>query len=352
MSDEKPIRSDSGGPADGLATASTAGMLRNASTEQVNLGDSLTTQIRPIGTPILANLTVIAGPENLVEKRFPLRAAATSIGRGPECEIQIADPSVSRLHVTIEYNGRAFVLQHCSQTNATFVNGTHVPETALLSTGDEVQLADCVRMRFDSFAGSVQAPGAGSLAQAMQARVELDERIEQRFVRVGTFLDVDVVDSYGMKNDESRSDRVVVSFERFRSFVGQEVVGQRGQVLNSNGDEVMAFFEKPDDAVASARSILEGLDGFNGTENLLKRPFQVRLGAHVGRSAVDLRAGIAYSPVLDMAGHLQKAAPVGGLMASLDLYEALSDRRGFSNAGVVSKTEIEAYVLHPQTRDE
>jgi class 3 adenylate cyclase len=199
-------------------------------------------------------------------------------------------------------------------------------------------------------AGATQAPGAGSLAQAMQARIELDQRIEQRFVRLGTFLDVDVVDSYGMKSEETRSERVVVSFERFRAFVGHEIVGQHGQVLNSNGDEVMAFFEKADDAVATARSLLTGLDVFNASQNLLPRPFRVRMGAHIGRSAVDLRAGIAYSPVLDIAGHLQKAAPVGGLMASVELFEALSDRDGFTKAGVVSKTSIEGYVFHPQVR--
>jgi len=337
---------------DARSTRSTAGLRREASTEQVPVGDPLATQIRPVGTPILGNLTVIAGPEDLVGRRFPLRAAATQIGRGPECEIQIPDPSVSRLHVTIEHDGRDFVLRHRSQTNATFVNGIHVPETTFLSTSDELQLADRVRMRFDSYAGSVQAPGAGSLAQAMQARVELDERIEKRFVRVGTFLDVDVVDSYGMKSDEQRSDRVVVSFERFRAFVGQEVVAHRGQVLNSNGDEVMAFFEKADDAVGCARSILGGLGPFNASDNLLARPFQVRLGAHTGRSAVDLRAGIAYSPVLDMAGHLQKAAPVGGLMASAELFGALSDRQGFEPAGVVAKTAVQGYVLHPPHRDE
>jgi hypothetical protein len=39
-------------------------------------------------------------------------------------------------------------------------------------------------------------------------------------------------------------------------------------------------------------------------------------------------------------------------MASLDLFEALSDRRGFSRAGVVAKTEVEAYVLLPPVQGE
>lgn len=316
-------------------------------TQEVDLRSIPTTQVRIVEPPVLATLTVVAGPSEMMHQRFPLRGRKSTIGRSPDCAIKLLDPGISRLHAILHYDGREFSIEHCSGTNSTYVNGIPVEGTQPMRVGDEIQFADRVRLRLDPRSQGEASRGSDSLASVMQARLELDDRIERQFLRIGTFLDVDVVDSFGMKATEASAERVVVSFERFRAFIGQEVVDHEGQILNSNGDEVMAFFPSPDTAVASARAIMQELDVFNRTENLLLRPFRVRQGAHQGRSAVDLRAGIAYSPVLDMAGHLQKDAPVGGLLVSADVYEALTNREGFTSAGVVAKTEVDAYVLHP-----
>jgi class 3 adenylate cyclase len=177
----------------------------------------------------------------------------------------------------------------------------------------------------------------------MEARVDLDERIEREFLRDGSFLDVDVVDSFGMKSAEPRSERVVVSFERFRAFVTRTVTQHRGDVLNCNGDEVMSFFEAADDSVAAGKAIVAGLARFNESENLLGRSFRIRAGIHTGRSAVDLASGIAYSPVVDASGHLQKAAPVDGLLISEETARELSSREGLVKVEVSGKNFAEAY---------
>jgi hypothetical protein len=52
---------------------------------------------------------------------------------------------------------------------------------------------------------------------------------------------------------------------------------------------------------------------------------------------------VAYSPVLDAAGHLQKAAPVDGLLVSEETAEVLSSREGLVKAGVTAKNLTEAY---------
>jgi class 3 adenylate cyclase len=154
-----------------------------------------------------------------------------------------------------------------------------------------------------------------------------------------------VVDSYHLKLAEERSERVVVSFERFRALIEGIVDESGGQVLNSNGDEVMAFFPSADAALAAARAILARLPGWNEEFNLLPRTFEVRVGIHSGRSAVDLERGVAYSPVLDGAGHLQKAAPVSGLLLSKETWLALSSREGLAPVGALGKDRIEAYGL-------
>jgi class 3 adenylate cyclase len=116
-----------------------------------------------------------------------------------------------------------------------------------------------------------------------------------------------------------------------------------GQVLNSNGDEVMAFFESADAALAGGRAILARLPAWNAAENRLGSDFRVRIGIHTGRSPVDLQRGVAYSPVLDGAGHLQKAAPVGGILLSKSTYDALTSRAGIVAQGIATRDGIEAY---------
>src|SRR3989442_6728411 len=106
----------------------------------------------------------------------------------------------------------------------------------------------------------------------------------------------------------------MVSFERFREFGSQVVQEHEGQVLNSNGDELMCFFTEPSQAVRAAAALLERLGAFNERENLLARPFRVRQGIHSGSSLVDPARGVAYNPLLDLAGELPEKPPLYHLL--------------------------------------
>jgi class 3 adenylate cyclase len=318
---------------------STIPVSATATTEAVVVGERGTGLVRPA----LGYLTVVEGPPRLLSRRFALRDDEVSIGRTETCYVSIPDSRVSRLHAQVIREGDGLVLVHCSQTNQTALNGTPVAGRAPLHDGDQIQLADRVVLRLEAPALRAAAGASSGLRAAMQARVDLEDEIARQFVRDGSFLDVDVVDSFRLKAAEERPERVVVSFERFRALIEGVVHEYGGQVLNSNGDEVMAFFERADAALAGGRAILARLPEWNGRENRLPHDFQVRIGIHTGRSPVDLERGVAYSPVLDGAGHLQKAAPVGGLLLSRATYEALRDRDGLGPAGLVTKDGIEAY---------
>jgi len=296
-------------------------------------------------SPIPGHLILVEGPSSLRGRRFPLQVGETSIGRTKDCHVSILERCVSRCHATLLSEGGELVLVHRSQTNGTFVNGAPVDDRQRVFDGDQIQLADRVVLQLEAPAhrAPLEPAKARTLREAMERRVDLDEQIEREFLRDGSFLDVDVVDSFGMKAAEPRSDRVVVSFERFRAFVARTVMEHRGDVLNCNGDEVMTFFRSADDSVAAARAIVTGLARFNQSENLLGHPFRVRAGIHTGRSAVDLASGIAYSPVLDAAGHLQKAAPVDGVLISEETAQELSSRAGLLEAGAIPKHSVATY---------
>ena len=79
--------------------------------------------------------------------------------------------------------------------------------------------------------------------------------------------------------------------------------------------------------------------------NLLVTPFRFRIGIHTGRSLVDLDHGVAYSPVLDSAGHLQKLAQPDSLLISESTLEALPANLPFELVGTVERGGFAYYRL-------
>ena len=309
-------------------------------------------------------LRVVAGLPDLEDRVFPLRSDTTTVGRSAQCDVSVPEPGISRRHCRCEWRGGDLVLFHMSETNSTCVNGTPVAESQILKDGDEIRLADQVVLRLDlptaseprattedsptlppqnrEPAGS-SSPPAPSLRQYMEEKIERDRLIEEEFEVFGSFVDIDVVGSYKMKAEADRPAHIIVSFERFRSFVESVIEEFEGQVLNSNGDELMCFFESTHQAVRSASAILQRLDEFNERQNVLSSPFRFRIGVHTGRSLVDRERGVAYSAVLDTAGHLQKAAEVNGLLISDETLKQLPEGLPFEPAGTLEHEAIATY---------
>ena len=301
-------------------------------------------------------LVLLRGVPGLENESYPLRVDATLIGRSSECEVTVPEPGISRRHVRCEWQGDDLFLFHLSETNSTCVNGTPVTTRRKLSDGDELLLADQVVIRVDLGDSARDRPSTEdpptlapesarppSLRRIMEEKIERDRLIEEQFAVEGSFVDIDVVGSYKMKRKADRPAHIIVSFERFRSFVESIIEEFGGLVLNSNGDELMCFFESTHDAVRSASAIFGRLDEFNAKENVLSSPFRFRIGIHTGRSLVDRKRGIAYSEVLDIAGHLQKEADENGLLISRVTLDALPGGLGFEPAGILEREGIETF---------
>jgi pSer/pThr/pTyr-binding forkhead associated (FHA) protein/class 3 adenylate cyclase len=318
--------------------------------------ETVTTEIRH-AMPPLAAIVVLRGIPELDGRRLPLVARRNRLGRHPENEIVLPEQGVSRWHAELVWDGDQLIFEHKSQVNPSYVDGDLVAERVTLRGGETIQLADRVALRIeigDSDAANrrggvvpaepARAPSpVPSLRDLMEEKVLRDAAIERDFGFTGSFLDLDVVDSHGMKVEAKRPEFIIVSFERFRGFASRVVQEHDGQVLNSNGDELMCFFTEPGQAVRAAVAVLEQLESFNASENLLGRPFRVRQGIHSGSSLVDRVRGVAYSPVLDVAGHLQKYAPVDGLLVSAETLALLPPEMVFAPAGEVGKEKVSAY---------
>ena len=319
-------------------------------TEMIRADALATTQLR-VGRGLWGHLVIVRGPGRLTGTRLPLLTDSITLGRAQDCDLVLLDPGVSRHHAELVREGDQVVVVHRSETNPTLRNGSPIGARTVLDHGDEIGLADAVLLRLELEAklSTANTQALGGLRKVMEARVDLEQRIERDFVRDGTFLDVDIADSYGLKASETRAERVFVSFERFRGYLGARIQEHSGRVLNSNGDEIMAFFDHAPDAVSCARALLLGMRDWNARENLLESEFRVRIGVHTGRSAVDLASGVAYSPVLDVAGHLQKNAPVGGVLISATTHAELGDEAAGLEPGTpLVRENMPTWVLTPE----
>lgn len=66
------------------------------------------------------------------------------IGRSPENDVAIQDPSVSRLHASIERTRDGFMIQDLGSRNGVMVNGQRIGGPTLITEQDEVQLGDVI----------------------------------------------------------------------------------------------------------------------------------------------------------------------------------------------------------------
>ena len=75
------------------------------------------------------------------ERRRPPRADGERavIGRSRECDVQIADPNVSRQHAELRREGGGYVIVDLGSTNGIEVNGRRV-KRATLDAGDRISL--------------------------------------------------------------------------------------------------------------------------------------------------------------------------------------------------------------------
>lgn len=78
-------------------------------------------------------------PLELDRGPIEINQQTTKIGRSKECDIQIDDDSVSRLHIEIRKTSDGFLVVDCESTNGVLVNDQRV-NSLLLRSGDRLQL--------------------------------------------------------------------------------------------------------------------------------------------------------------------------------------------------------------------
>jgi pSer/pThr/pTyr-binding forkhead associated (FHA) protein len=86
-----------------------------------------------------ATLAVVAG--KAVGMEYELERPQTTLGRGPEVDIAVPDPAMSKQHACVEWAGGGLRVRDLGSTNGVRVNGELV-EIAELAHGDRFELGE------------------------------------------------------------------------------------------------------------------------------------------------------------------------------------------------------------------
>ena len=80
--------------------------------------------------------------KSVARPRIELDENRITIGRHPECEVQIDEGAVSRRHAAISYRENAYFLEDLSSRNGTFLNEEKISSTTRLFDGARIKICD------------------------------------------------------------------------------------------------------------------------------------------------------------------------------------------------------------------
>ncbi len=122
----------------------------------------------PEGTPVLIALTPKMGGA-----RWALDKDEFLIGRGPDCDLVVAERQVSRHHARIRRTPTGFVVEDLGSRNGTHVNGAAVEGAVPLQDGDVIQIALALELAFVGTEATVPlAETAGRAAEKGRLRMD------------------------------------------------------------------------------------------------------------------------------------------------------------------------------------
>lgn len=156
---------------------------------------------------------------------------------------------------------------------------------------------------------------ASLLAEMIDIQRRLNPEAQQLHILV-----VDVAKSYEMKQGADPL-RAEFSFREYQKLVSDTATDAGGRVHSTAGDGAVVAFDTAADAFHAARGIQTRIEAFNRNVNRLETPFRLRIGIHSGVVHGGLDQ-VQFTQVIDVAAHVQNAAPVGGIAVT----EATSER--------------------------
>ena len=97
--------------------------------------------------------------KSVVRRRIELDEKSITIGRHPECEIQIDEGAVSRKHAEIRFKDKAYYLNDLASRNGTYLNEERIESATRLFDGAQIKICDVsFEFKMSESLGYVQRP--------------------------------------------------------------------------------------------------------------------------------------------------------------------------------------------------
>lgn len=180
---------------------------------------------------------------------------------------------------------------------------------------------------FGALGGVVQRRAAKelNLAQNDPASILAEMvRIQWKLSDRRSCICVMVVDAAKSSEMKSYADPLAVeySFREYQNLLETLSRTLNGRVHSTAGDGAVIAFGSAVEAFSAAKRIQTDIERFNREDNRLQLPFRLRIGLHMGEIVGDLDE-VEFTEVIDIAAHVQAAAPVGGIAVTESVSEHL-----------------------------
>jgi class 3 adenylate cyclase len=165
-----------------------------------------------------------------------------------------------------------------------------------------------------------------------------------------TFLSVDIVGSTKMK-ELAEPLSIEYTFNEYHQFVDRIVRKYGGSVHSTAGDGMTCAFDTPTQAFGAAKNIQAGLIELNTFGNKTGFPIALRAGIHTGNVVAPRPGDIAslnFAHVIDIAAHLQKVAPIGGIVVSEAAAKSLPGGSATVGTELVEVQNVTGLVWQPR----
>jgi class 3 adenylate cyclase len=151
-------------------------------------------------------------------------------------------------------------------------------------------------------------------------------RIQWRLTHEAKTVCVMVVDAAKSSRMKAEADPLTVefSFGQYQAWIANTCRKRGGTVQSTMGDGAVVAFPDCASAFWAARRLQTDVDRFNREQNRLEIPFRLRIGLHRGEVSGDLDE-VQFTEVIDIAAHIQAAAPVAGIAVSEDVASELPE---------------------------
>lgn len=166
-----------------------------------------------------------------------------------------------------------------------------------------------------------------------------------------TFLSVDIVGSTKMKE---KADHLSIeyTFNEYHQFIERIARKYGGRVHSTAGDGMICAFDTPAQAFGAGKNIQAGIIELNTFGNKTGIPIALRAGIHTGVVVAPNPGDIAsvnFAHVIDIAAHMQKLSPIGGIAISEQAANGLPGGSGAVGYERVETQNVVGILWQPKT---